>query len=186
MIRLALAATLLLAAPAEAHKLKLFAAAEGAVIVGTAYFSGGDAARGLTGRVLAPDGAEIATFNTGEDGGFRIEALSRMDHTLSVDGGDGHVASTTVAAAELPRSLPASPLSGMVMSPPAAPSAAADMPVAATDAIEAAVARQIRPLRQQLDAYEDKVRLHDLIGGVGTIFGLFGIYAWVSARRRSR
>jgi nickel transport protein len=51
-------------------------------------------------------------------------------------------------------------------------------------ALEAAIARQIRPLREQLDAAESRIRLHDLMGGIGTIFGLFGCWAWLQSRRR--
>lgn len=172
---------LLLAAPAQAHKLKLFATAEGPVIVGTAYFSGGDKAMGIAGMVTAPDGAVAGTVRTGADGSFRYAATARMDHIITVDGGDGHMATTVVAAAELPPSLPAGPAGSAPVVPTAPTVAAAD-----TEAVEAAVARQIRPLRQQLDAYEDKIRLHDIMGGIGTIFGLFGLAAWASVRRRNR
>lgn len=178
MIRvLALLAALVAAVPAQAHKLKVFATAEGATIIGTAYFSGGDKARGVAGRVLLPDGTLAGEFRTGDDGGFRIEAVAHADHTISVDAGDGHVASMVVPAAELAASLPAGPTAPAVAAMPPAT-------VAQVDLIEAAVARQIRPLREQLDGYEDKVRLHDILGGIGTIFGLFGVLAWVSAGKR--
>jgi nickel transport protein len=166
-----LLALLLLAAPAQAHKLKLFVTMEGNAITGTAYFSGGARAVGIPGRVQAPDGAVVAELRTGEDGSFRFEAATVMDHTVTFDSGDGHVASAVVSANGLPQGISA-----------AAPREA-DADVAAM--VEAAVARQIRPLRQQLDAYEDRIRLHDIIGGIGTIFGLFGIIAWLSARRRA-
>ncbi|CAA7626169.1 conserved exported hypothetical protein [Candidatus Terasakiella magnetica] len=182
MLRPLLALGLLLAAaPAQAHKLKVFATAEGAWISGTAYFSGGAKAMGIDGTVQAPDGMVLGTLKTDAGGGFGYEARTRMDHTLILDGGDGHAARAVIAAAELPASLPEG-MAGAVLPPPARPVAAgADID---TDAIEAAVARQIRPLRQQLDAYEERVRLHDLLGGVGVIFGIFGLAAWLSARRR--
>ncbi|MDO8606039.1 MAG: hypothetical protein Q7R40_05855 [Phaeospirillum sp.] len=170
-------ALLLLATPAQAHKLKLFATVEGPVILGTAYFSGGDKAVGVGGVVRMADGSMAGEVRTDQDGAFRFEVRSRTDHSVTMDGGDGHMATVTIGAAELPQTLPAGPAA--LPTPPPLPA------VAGLDAVEAAVARQIRPLRQQLDAYEDKVRLHDIMGGVGTIFGIFGIAAWVSARRRS-
>jgi nickel transport protein len=168
---------LLLAGPAQAHKLKLFVTTEGPVILGDAYFSGGDKAQGISGEVRGLDGRLAGTITTGTDGSFRFTAASRMDHVISVDGGDGHSATATVAAADLPASLPAG--TAAVTVAPQAP------PPAEMDAVEAAVARQIRPLRQQLDAYEDKLRLHDILGGIGTIFGVFGVLAWISAQRKS-
>ncbi|OAN52973.1 hypothetical protein A6A04_14745 [Paramagnetospirillum marisnigri] len=169
---------LLAAAPAQAHKLKLFASSDGAVISGSVYFVGGAKAVGVPGVVQGPDGAELARFVTGEDGGFRVEARSRMDHLITVESGDGHAASLTIAAEDLPASLPQGAARRTV--PPPGIAAPAEL-----EAVEAAVARQIAPLRRQIDAYEERVRLHDLLGGIGTIFGLFGIMAWLSARRRS-
>jgi len=172
------AALSLLTIPAEAHKLKLFATTEGAAIHGTAYFSGGDKAMRIKGQLLAPDGTLAGEFTTDDEGRFVVEAGTRADYTLSVDAGDGHVATLVVPADQLPEGLPPGPI------PSAPPVASVVTSAAGTDAVEAAVARQIRPLREQLDAYEDKVRLHDILGGIGTIFGLFGVAAWLSARRR--
>jgi nickel transport protein len=183
---LAAAAFLFAAAPAEAHKLKVFAMAEGDEIVGYAYFSGGDRAMTVPGRITAPDGTLAGELRTDAEGRFRFAARRLMDTTITVDAGDGHVASTTVAATELPATLPPGPAAPAIADSPAAP-AIADSPAAppssATAAIELAVARQIRPLREQLDAYEDKVRLHDILGGIGFIFGLFGVGAWAAERR---
>jgi nickel transport protein len=49
--------------------------------------------------------------------------------------------------------------------------------------IEVAVARQIRPLREELLATRDALRLTDILGGVGYIFGLAGVALWWHARR---
>ncbi|WP_343867009.1 hypothetical protein [Caenispirillum bisanense] len=53
------------------------------------------------------------------------------------------------------------------------------------DTIARAVAREVNPLREQLEAYEEKVRLHDILGGLGWIAGLTGIAFYILARRRS-
>ena len=160
----------MLAAPASAHKLKLFASVEGGDIVGSAYFVGGDKAVGVPGRIQGADGSLVASFATGPDGSFRQGVTARMDHTISVESEDGHAALFTIRAAEFPPSLPEG--KGMAAS-------------SDTAALEAAIARQIRPLREQLDAYESRVRLHDIMGGIGTIFGLFGCWAWLQSRRRN-
>jgi nickel transport protein len=163
-------ALVMVSAPACAHKLKVFASAEGTEIVGSAYFVGGDRAVGVPGRILGADGSLVATFATGPDGGFRHGVRARMDHVVVVESEDGHAAQFTIPAAEFAPSLPEGK---------AAVSAPADLA-----ALEAAIARQIRPLREQLDAAESRIRLHDLMGGIGTIFGLFGCWAWLQSRRR--
>lgn len=165
MKRLMLAAALtLIAAPALAHKLKVFAAAEGADITGTAYFAGGAPAMDAPGRLLGPDGAELARFRTDAAGNFRVPAQGHQDVRVSVDSGDGHVAEARIGADE-----------------PAMPATAA-----ALDPVEAAVARQILPLRKQIDAMEERARFSDIMAGIGTIFGVFGIIAWIAARRSRR
>lgn len=181
------AALSLTAAPALAHKLKVFAAADGAEVSGYAYFSGGDRAQGAALTVTGPDGTVLFTGATAADGTFRFTAARRVDHTLTVDGGDGHQAQATLPAADLPPGLPggegneasAAPAPAAVFTPAPAPSAEMQA------MIEAAVARQVRPLREQLDAYQDQVRWHDVAGGIGTIIGLAGL-AFGLTRGRGR
>lgn len=52
--------------------------------------------------------------------------------------------------------------------------------------ITKAVAQQIRPLREQLNAYEDQVRLRDIVGGIGYIVGLAGLAMWLRRRQQDR
>ena len=52
--------------------------------------------------------------------------------------------------------------------------------------VEAAVARQIRPLLESYAAAEGRLRLNDIVGGIGMIVGLAGIALWLSARRGAR
>jgi nickel transport protein len=55
-------------------------------------------------------------------------------------------------------------------------------------AIERVLARQIHPLREALVAAEDRVRVQDILGGLGYILGLTGLGLWWSCRagRRER
>ncbi len=97
---------LVVATPAHAHKLKVFATADGAAIDGRVYFVGGAAAPGAAIAVEAPPGTRIATLSTDNDGKFRYEAALRVDHLIIADTGDGHSARFTIAAQDLPASLP--------------------------------------------------------------------------------
>lgn len=161
---------LLLATPAQAHKLKVFATVEGAEIVGSAYFVGGEKAVSVPGRLIGADGT-AQSFLTDAEGGFRLSVPSRQGYTVLVEAEDGHAAAMDLPADGFAPALPQGR---------AVPTAAATVDAAA---LEAVVARQIRPLREQLDAYEAKTRLHDVLGGIGTIFGLFGVWAWLQSRR---
>jgi nickel transport protein len=50
-------------------------------------------------------------------------------------------------------------------------------------AIERAVARQVRPLREEVAAARDAARLQDILGGIGYLFGLTGLALWWRGRR---
>ncbi|MDS4021775.1 MAG: carboxypeptidase regulatory-like domain-containing protein [Candidatus Competibacter sp.] len=177
--------------PAWAHKLKAFATAEGATLVGYAYFSSGGRPRQASVTVTDAEGGVLATTITDDEGNFRVEAKRRIDHRITVDGGDGHAATYTVTASELPDTLPTG--GGR----PAAPVSVATVPTdpptevasLAVDAglrafIDQSVSRQIRPLREQIDAYQEKIGWHDVLGGIGYIIGLGGLAFGLSERRR--
>ena len=49
--------------------------------------------------------------------------------------------------------------------------------------VRSAVAQQVRPLQKELRAYKEKVMFRDIAGGLGFIFGLFGVAAWMASKR---
>ena len=179
-----------------AHRLSVFAYAEGSTIEGSAYFAGGGAPGGAEVTVYGPDGAVLGTTTTDEAGEFAFEATLRVDHRITVETADGHAAEFVVAASELPASLPGGPEPSAidVTAVEGATAAEADLPgtMPAIDdaALEAMVSRavqqQIRPLREDLIAYADAVRVSDVMGGIGYIVGIFGALAYVLSLRRSR
>ncbi len=188
-----------LAAPraARGHRLKLWAhAAEGATIAGQAYFSpGGGAAKGLAVEVLGPGGETLGRVETDEAGDFTFTAQHLCDHTFVAETPDGHRAEATVVASALPADLPLLPGADAAKQPPRSPSS--DTPVEGSEGpngppgdpelarlVDAAVARHVEPLRRGIRNYEDRVRLHEVLGGVGYIVGLAGLALYFKARRR--
>jgi len=203
MARLAAWATLALAmvfaAPASAHKLKVFATAVGDEIEGSVYFVGSGPAPGANVSIDIGDGSPLTPLLTDVEGKFRFTAVRRADHVISVETGDGHSAQTIVAADDLPSSLPTSTNAGTTAgtiadsatlvaapAPRAALFATATDEAALEELVTKAVAQQIRPLREQLNAYEDQVRLRDIVGGIGYIVGLAGLAMWLRRRQQDR
>ncbi len=174
---LAAIAMVVLCVSAHAHRLNLFATATDGLIAGNAYFSDERPAKGLAVQAFAPDGALLGETKTNGDGRFEYRPPSPSGVVvLKAISGDGHAAEFTVSAEEL---------SGA----PAAPEVATTPTVTGgnEDAIERivdeAVARQVRPLREQLDAFERQVRIRDVIGGIGYIVGAVGLVALLKARK---
>jgi nickel transport protein len=200
---LAVAVLFLAASPVHAHKLKVFATAVGTHVDGTAYFVGGGPAHGAKVSVQTIGGEPLATLPTDEDGKFVFAATMRIDQVIVVDAGDGHSARFTISAADLPESLPAAGMPGP--SPEGAPETAdaaataakagvpavspifaAQAAVPIEDLVGQAVARQLRPLREQINDYEDQIRLRDIVGGIGYIIGIAGLTVALRNRRRER
>ena len=174
--------------PAAAHGIRVFATAEGTTINGTVYVAGGGRAKAATVTVFGPGREPLGEVVTDRDGSFSFAAKQRVDHRLVVDLGDGHRAEFIVKADELAENLPGGGPAKLVRAPgvragtPERPKKVTSKPL--EELIERAVARQVRPLREQLDASENRIRLRDIIGGLGYILGITGIAFFFLARRR--
>lgn len=183
---LALAVLVLGIGDAAAHRLKLFATAEGQTVSGYGFFVGGGRAAGAP--IVARDGAgaEIWRGTTGEDGGFRFDTPA-AGLTLLLDAGDGHAAELTLGPDRFAPATPASPPVIAADAPTSAPIARDDAALAALVAAEVdkAVARQIRPLLEASAAAEARLRLNDILGGLGWIAGLVGVGLIAARRKRS-
>lgn len=202
--RLLLALALLMSPPSHAHLLKVFAFAEGNRIEGSVYFVGGAPAPGATVEVRTSGHRLLAELTPDAEGVFEYSAKDTVDHLIKADTGDGHVARWMVPADEIIGEL-ASPGGAGKIAETAGTDATSSEPAAKTRAaspsnsgntsaqpsdelnalFEQAVARQIRPLREQIIAYQEQVRLRDVIGGLGYIIGLAGIAAWWQKRREA-
>ena len=49
--------------------------------------------------------------------------------------------------------------------------------------LEKAIAKQIKPLRQEIQSLKEKSGLRDILGGIGYIFGLLGLVAFLRERK---
>lgn len=177
-LSIALVALVCLALPAEAHRLKLFAQVTGGTIAGYGFYIGGGRPQGADLLVATPDGKEVGRLKTGEDGGFSFTPPTPGRYKLTLAGGDGHFSSVDISTDGTPTAEPEI----KAASTPAAP-LPADLDARIAQAVDAAVARQIRPLMEAYDAADGRVRFNDLIGGLGWIVGLAGLWAWFRSRR---
>lgn len=165
---------LTVAAPAQAHSLRLFARSDGAQVSGYGFFIGGGRPQGAAWRAEMA-GATVASGTTDAEGGFAFAApqAASAPLTITLDTGDGHIVRTTLGAERLgalPDATPATPA-------PAPPEATARL-------VEEAVARQIAPLSEQLAAMETRTRLTDVVAALSLIFGIAGIALWARGRRK--
>jgi len=190
-----------------AHKVEVFAEVEGTTIQGMVYFRGGTPVQDAKVEAFAPDGKKLGETTTDAKGEFALAAKYRCDVRLVVNAGGGHGAEGKVGADELPKELPpyggASPADQEMPTPEEDPGHEAEPAVEASPApadaapatpeearlqklIEAAVREQVRPLERKLAKYQEKIRLSDVLGGIGYILGITGLLFFFLGARRKR
>ncbi len=181
---------LLCPVPALAHKLYVFAQVEGNSIQGRAYFPGDVPAQESVVIARDPSGRELGRTTTDNEGKFTFPAREHVDYCLTAETPDGHRATYTVRAAELPDNLPGSASttasgaevvsqetnhSGM----PATSAGKENEPVGGQ---LSELRKQIQELRRQIYESDQRLRFRDFLGGIGFILGLAGVAFYMKAR----
>jgi len=190
----ALLVVLALPGAARAHRLKLFLTVENGALGGYAFFVGGGRPEGSAFIVKDGGGHEVFRGKTDDQGAFRWKPPAAADYSVTVDAGDGHWIEGFLAADRFggapPAPAPAAPLPEPSAHAPKSDVTACAQPDPAALAklveaqVDKAVARQLRPLIESYNLAEGRVRLNDVMGGIGMIVGLAGAGLWALARRR--
>lgn len=196
-LSLVLLCLLVFAPRALAHKVTLFAWAEGGTVYTQSKFSGGKMVKDGKVEVFDGDGTLLLEGRTNDNGEFSFKVPTITDLNLVLTAGIGHQNTWTLSAAELGEgaldpvvTLPA-PSAPPVSEPRQETGPWADDPGLTAQAVEAIVARQLKqklqPLTRMIAAAQDKgPTVSDIFGGIGYIIGLVGLGAYVRCRRDSR
>ncbi|PHI29036.1 hypothetical protein [Budvicia aquatica] len=168
--------------PATAHSLRLFARVDAGQIGGYAFFIGGGRPSGVN-WVAKMNNQTVATGKTDTNGGYHFAVPTPItgDVVITVDTGEGHIATTRLAPERFELSLPtAGQPSAVVID------GTSTQPDAQTTErlVEAAVERQVGPLLERIEAMDTRMRLTDVISGIFLIIGLAGIGLWIRSRGR--
>jgi nickel transport protein len=187
-----LGVSLFLSGNAKAHRVNIFAWVEGdTVLVECKYPDGTKVHEGVI-RVLDSAGKELLNGKTNDKGEFSFKVPRQDDLTIVLEAGMGHRADWPLSkqdlapAGESSKPAPAvspEPAPKAEPPPPAAkeyvPGAASPLPAGIDQAIEKALDKKLAPVMRMLaEMQEQKVRLTDVLGGLGYIFGLVGIAAY--------
>ena len=162
-----------------AHKVNLFATMEGNFIKGYGYFPGGGRAQHVQIKVFNAKGNLVGETTTNEQGRFEYPVPYPEHYTLVLDIGDGHRAElkvTSFSLAEKTVSSTSQKTEDHLSS--------SECKTELEPLLEQMFNKYFTPLREQIDAYEQHIRVHDLLGGVGYIFGIMGLYVMVRTYKR--
>jgi nickel transport protein len=195
---IALAASLCLAAASSAHRVNLFAYVDGdSVFTESGYSRSRRVNKGVVEVHDAASGKLLLTGTTDGEGrySFPIPAEARegkMDLLLVLKAGEGHQAEWTVKYDEFGSGGEAAEAAASETSEPAAPAgaepaaAATSAPTAAVDtaAIKAVVHSELAPVKRMLaEMHDSGPGFTEILGGIGYIFGLFGVAAYMKSRK---
>jgi nickel transport protein len=173
---------------AHAHRVNVFAWVEGDTVFVEAKYPDGIKVHDGVIRVLDSSGTELLNGRTNAAGEFSFKIPKQEDLTVVLDAGMGHRADWPLSRQDL---APAGDASG----PPQPAFAAAPQPAPATadpgatpasgidPALEKVLDRKLAPILKALaELQEQKVRLTDVLGGLGYIIGLVGVAAYFKRR----
>jgi len=172
---------------AGAHRVNIFAWVEGdTVLVECKYPDGREVYEGVI-RVLDSAGKELLNGKTNTKGEFSFKAPKQDDLTIVLEAGMGHRADWPLSKQDLApageSAVPSAPAPKTEAPSPAAkesaPGAASPLPAGIDQAIEKALDKKLAPVMRMLaEMREQKVRLTDVLGGIGYIIGLVGVAAY--------
>jgi nickel transport protein len=185
---------------AFAHKIRVFAYAEGDNIIGETAFSGGRAPKGVEVIVEnGADGSNLLTTSTDDNGrfSFAIPEVARQNHLdlrIVVNVGEGHRNEWLLAAAEYlpdadlptvsPKITDSTPQTVPPQEPAAAPAQVGMSEERLRLIVTEVVEQQLSPVKRQLAENRERAfSLQDILGGIGYIFGLAGIAAYISSKK---
>ncbi len=168
---------------AHAHKVNMFAHVEGDKVRVEGYFSDGKRAEKSRIQVFAPDGERLLEGTADDEGVFVFDVPRISDLRITLYAGVGHRAEYTVSEAEL-----AGTANTAAADPVAtASSVAAGIAPAEVDAmVRKAVGEALLPVMRSLSELKEQRGFSDIVGGIGFIIGVLGVFFYVKARRMTK
>jgi nickel transport protein len=191
----------MMAGSLSAHGVNVFAWVEGDTIHVEGKFSGGKKVKAGKIAVMDPQGVELLSGLTNDQGKFSFKVFKRTDLKIVLIAGHGHQGVWTLRADEM-KELPsqtaleasaekASPseanetVSKTVMDPDTVAPDAAIKPKEMEAIIETVLDKKLKPIVRMLtDLRQEGPSVRDIIAGIGYIFGLVGIAAYVHSRKK--
>lgn len=187
--------------PARAHRVLVFAFAEGDTIHTESKFIPDTPVR--QGKVMVLDaktGKELLTGKTDDQGKFSFKipaqvAAEKMDLRVITEAAMGHrgewllkaanyLGGGQTAAALAPAAAAPVPAASATPAAPVTKAANVDQP-ALEAALNKALERQLAPINEKLTELTiHRTSLPDILGGIGYILGFFGLWAYMQSKRQ--
>jgi nickel transport protein len=186
---------------AFAHRVNVYAWVDGDTIYVESKFAGGRPVKSGKIAVIDPQGVELLSGLTNPEGEFSFKIPKRTDLKIVLNAGQGHRGEWTIHAVEMTDS-PSGTASeaGAEKAGPSEQNNAVSKTTVNTGsvipdtdrktkdleaAIESVLDRKLKPITRMLaDMQQEGPSVKDIFAGIGYIFGLVGIVAYVQSRKK--
>lgn len=171
-----------------AHKVNVFAWIEGDTVFVEGYFPGGKKSQDSLVEVFNPAGTKLLEGRTDKKGEFSFKIPERTDLKIVLTAGMGHKNDFTLTVSDLVGTEPSSDqakskTSERVASYSSAPVEMDQLEVMIDRALDRKLAPVIKLIR---DTRKEGPTISEIVGGMGYIFGLFGLVMYFKSRSKKR
>lgn len=165
-----------------AHGLNIFANNQQNQIVGNAYYADQTPANYEQVLLYDQENALLQKNVTNEQGRFQFTIDKPQTYKVVVKAGEGHQAETLVIVSQPKTNNLEQQLQQALET-----KFQYNAPDCKTNSLEKNLThilqQEMQSLKEQLHRYETKIRWHDILGGLGYIFGLAGFFLYFKTRK---
>jgi nickel transport protein len=170
----------------SAHKVNVFAWVEGDTVFVEGYYSGNKKARNSLVEVFNKAGVKLLEGRTNEKGEFSFNPSEKTELRIVLTAGTGHKNDFVIPASHFGEVD--SPSSGLPAEPQedrTYPATLTTEPRQLEEMIDRALDRKLAPvLRLIRETRREGPTFSEIVGGIGYIFGLFGVAIYFSNRKK--
>ena len=184
------AALALFSTSVMAHKVNMFAYSDGIEVFVEGYFTDGKKPKNSEVKVFDINNTELLAGQTDGEGAFNFKMPSQQEMRITLNAGEGHMAEYVLSAEELGAEESPDNAGSAVPGEPEAGDVASEVGVISTSMpdnlqpmINKAVGRSIRPLMRGLSELKEQRTFSDIVGGLGFIVGIIGVFYYFKARK---
>ena len=168
-----------------AHKVNVFAWVEGDTVFVEGYYPGGKKAQNSLVEVYNSGGAKLLEGRTNQNGEFSFQIPAREDLKIVLTAGMGHKNDFTIPAGDLGGAKPSSDEPVTKISEKVATLAPTTVDVGRLEVmIDKALDRKLEPVIKLIrSTRKEGPGVTEIIGGIGYIFGLFGLVMYFKSKK---
>lgn len=173
-----------------AHRVNIFARIEGKQVICQCFYNDGQPVIDQSVTVVLSNDTIIAQGTTDNKGIFSFSPNVQDDLIIKLDAGMGHAATTTISKDELPRiEKPPVNKKPLAVQPSVKKDVKNKQPDHITEQqvreiVEQVIEKKTRSIIDLIQEHQQTQSLTTIIGGIGYIVGIFGLYMFFRSRKK--